>query len=365
MRLALQRLWPLLLALLSACAVAPRDRAAEPPALTAVDAIVADAMSSQRIPGVAVGVLQQGRVLLARGYGIAHVEHAVPVTPATVFQSGSLAKQFAAVAVMQQVEAGRLTLDDAVRRFLPALPPSWEAITVRQLLNHSAGLPDHPPGRLDLRRDYSEADLLELAAALPLSAPAGARWQYVDTGYQLIGVLLRALSGRFYGDLLAEQVFAPSGMHSARVISEEAIVMHRAAGYRLEGTQLRNQHWVAPSLNTTADGSLYLSLDDWLRWAQVLQRRGLLQAASWEAVFRPAALTDGSSHPYGLGWELGGPGQPAGYRHAGAWQGFSTAYLHRDTGALTVIVLCNLGSADAMAIAERVAAHIGAQAVGR
>lgn len=282
------------------------------------------------------------------------------VTPATVFQTGSLAKQFAAVAVMQQVEAGRLGLDDPVRRFLPALPAAWDGITVRQLLNHTAGVPDHPPGRLDLRRDYSEAELVELAASLPLAAPAGTRWQYADTGYQLIGVLLRALSGRFYGDLLAERVFQPLGMKSARVISEEAIVMHRAAGYRLRDGQLLNQEWVAPTLNTTADGSLYLSLDDWLRWARAVQRRELLRPASWDAVFSPATLAGGARHPYGLGWELSGAAQPAGYRHAGAWQGFSTAYLHRDAAGLTVIVLCNLGSADAVAIAERIADAAGA-----
>jgi hypothetical protein len=144
-------------------------------------------------------------------------------------------------------------------------------------------------------------------------------------------------------------------MRSARVISEEDIVMHRAAGYRLAGDTLKNQDWVSPSLNTTADGSLYLSLQDWLAWEQALRQRLVLRAASWEAVFTPVRLSSGKTFPHGFGWELHDGRGPAWYRHEGAWQGFQTAYFHAVDADLSVIVLANLAQARPMHIAERLA----------
>lgn len=333
--------------------------AAQPDAGRAIDAQVQAALRERRVPGAAVAVVERGRVLRARGYGWANLEHRVPVTPHTVFQSGSLAKQFTAVAVLLLAEDGRLALDDPLARHLPQTPPAWQAITVRQLLNHTAGLADYGEHTLDLRRDYSEAELAQRIFSLPLEAPAGARWRYGDTGYVLLGILIGQLSGRFYGDVLRERVFAPLGMRGARVISEAELVPHRAAGYRLEGGAIRNQEWVAPTLNTTADGSLYLSLQDWLVWETTLRRRALLRAASWQEVFTPARLNDGSTYPYGLGWELPSAPDPlAGYRHEGAWQGFKSAYLHATAADLTVIVLCNLAQAEPMQLAVQVAVQL-------
>src|SRR5512140_2046576 len=123
-----------LLAALSGCASAPL------PAPDAVDGVVAQEMQTQRLPGAAVAVVQRGRVLKAAGYGSANLEHEVPVRRSTLFQSGSLAKQFTAVALMLQVEDGKLALDDPITRFFPEAPPSWKPITVRHLLTHTSGI---------------------------------------------------------------------------------------------------------------------------------------------------------------------------------------------------------------------------------
>jgi hypothetical protein len=145
-------------------------------------------------------------------------------------------------------------------------------------------------------------------------------------------------------------------MTTARVISEEEIVMNRAAGYRLAGEALKNQEWVSPKLNTTADGSLYLSLQDWLVWEQALRTRAVLRSASWDEVFTPVRLNSGKRYPYGLGWELNDENRgPSWYRHGGSWQGFQTAYLHATDADISVIVLANLADARPMRIAERVA----------
>lgn len=302
-----------------------------------------------------MAVVRRGQVLKAGGFGAANLEHAVPVSRSTLFQSGSLGKQFTAVALMLQVQDGKLALDDSITRFFPEAPASWKPITVRHLLTHTSGIPDYDERTLDYRKDYTEEELSRLAFALPLEFAAGARWNYSNTGYVLLGILIGQASGQFYGDVLRQRVFAPLGMKTARVISEEDILPHRAAGYRLDGDTLKNQEWVAPRLNTTADGSLYLSLDDWLLWEQAVRQRAVLTPASWQHIFTPVRLNSGSTYPYGFGWGLHDGRGPATYGHTGSWQGFTTAYLHAIDADLSVIVLCNLAGTDPMRFAQRIA----------
>jgi CubicO group peptidase (beta-lactamase class C family) len=336
-------------ALVTGCSPTPRQTAAS------IDSIAAEEMTKQRYPGLAIAVVQRGELVSAKGFGLANLEHSVPVTKSTIFQTASLGKQFTAVAIMLQVEDGVLALDDAITKFFPSAPKSWNAITVRHLLTHTSGIPDYEDGKLDYRKDYTEEELVQFAFGLPPEFPAGLRWSYSNTAYILLGAIVRKASGQFYGDVLRDRVFAPLGMSTARVISEEDVVKHRAAGYRLSGETLKNQEWVAPKLNTTADGSLYLSLQDWLVWEGALRNKAVLRASSWETVFTPVRLSSGKTYPYGLGWDLHDGLGPARYSHDGQWQGFTTAYLHAIDADLSVIALGNLADGDPMKIVERIA----------
>jgi len=181
-------------------------------------------MARQKVPGVAVAVVDHEKVVKAAGYGHANVEHDVPVRPETIFQSGSLGKQFTAAAVMTLVEEGKLALDDSIAKYFPEAPEAFRPITVRHLLTHTSGIPDYTEGTIDLRRDYTEDEMARLAFGLKLEFPAGSRWNYSNTGYLLLGVLAHRASGRFYGDILRDRVFQPLGMKTARIISEEDIV---------------------------------------------------------------------------------------------------------------------------------------------
>jgi N-acyl-D-aspartate/D-glutamate deacylase/CubicO group peptidase (beta-lactamase class C family) len=322
-----------------------------------VDVIVATQMKAQRIPGVAVAVVRRGDVLKAKGYGLANIEHGVAVTDETIFQSGSIGKQFTATAVMVLVEDGVLSLSDRLKKFYPDGPAAWDPITIRHLLTHTSGIPDYIDGRIDLRRDYSEDELARIAFELPLDFAPGAEWKYSNTAYVLLGAIVRKASGTFYGDVLRDRVFAPLRMTTARIISESEVVPHRAAGYRLADDQLKNQEWVSPSLNTTADGSLYLSLRDYIAWDRGLRARAILTPESWNAIFEPVRLNSGRRHPYGFGWDVDRvAGQPVA-RHGGAWQGFKT-YIARYLGDdLTIVALTNLGQAQPERIVNEIAAH--------
>jgi hypothetical protein len=158
------------------------------------------------------------------------------------------------------------------------------------------------------------------------------------------------VTGRFYGDLLRERIFNPLGMTTARIISEADIVPHRADGYRLAGDTVKHQEWVSPSLNTTADGSLYLTVRDLAAWAIALDRGRALPGADRTAAWTPVRLADGGSYPYGFGWMLDPVRGRPGIGHTGSWQGFRSSIQRYPDARLTVIVLANLAEARPQAI---------------
>lgn len=353
MRSFVRRFSTVVVFLLGLAAVSPA--AAQGPLRARIDAFVRAEMERQKVPGVAIGIVKQGKVVLAQGYGFANLEHQVPVGPETLFQSGSLGKQFTAMAVMLQVEAGKLSLSDPLSKFFPEAPASWSTITVRHLLNHTSGLPDLE-GKLDYRKDYSDEDLARYAYVLPLEFTPGSRWSYSNTGYVLLGIIVNRVAGTFYGDVLRERVFKPTGMTTARIINEEDVIPHRAAGYRLVDGVLKNQEWVSPSLNTTGDGSLYVSVRDMIAWDAAVQAGAILKPESWKEILSPAPLNSGATYPYGFGWQLDERNGKPVHRHGGWWQGFTTYYARFIGDSLSVIVLTNSGTENPTAFAEGIAA---------
>lgn len=343
-------------AFLLASIVAAAAQQSSTPPLPSVEAFIRSQVERQKIPGAAIAVVKDGKVLLAKGYGQANVEHQVAVTPDTIFQSGSVGKQFTAAAVMLLVEAGKLTLEDSLTKFFPDAPAHWSGIRVRHLLTHTSGIPDYTGGSIDYRKDHSEDDLLRMAYALKPEFAPGARWNYSNTAYVLLGIIVREASGQFYGDVLREQVFEPLGMRTARVISEADIVANRAAGYRMENGELKNQSWVAPSLNTTADGSLYLSLRDLIAWDAGVRERRILKPESWRMVLSPVALNSGKPYPYGFGWAVDVVNGHRVEQHGGSWQGFQSYIARYPDDGLSIVALTNLAQADPGAIVQGIAA---------
>ena len=137
----------------------------------------------------------------AEGYGVSNVELKVPAKPETVFQSGSVGKQFTATAVMMLVEAGKIGLDDPLSKYFPDAPATWQQVSVRELLSHTAGFTDYPDN-FDMRKDYTEADLLKIVEGIPLAYPPGTSWSYSNLGFLTLGILIHRVSGQFYGDYL-------------------------------------------------------------------------------------------------------------------------------------------------------------------
>jgi CubicO group peptidase (beta-lactamase class C family) len=313
--------------------------------LDSVERFVRAELARQRIPGISVAVLRGDSVVLARGYGFANLEHRVPAADSTIYQSGSVGKQFTAAGIVTLAREGRLRLDDSIRRYFPEGPRGWRGITIRHLLTHTSGIPDYTDSTMDYRRDYTEAQLVALAASLPLQFRPGATWSYSNTGYALLGFIVRRVTGKFYGDYLRERIFQPLGMRTARVISESDIVPNRAAGYRLVNGELKNQEWVSPTLNTTADGSLYLTVLDLVQWTRGLNHARMPDSAGLLASWTPVRLNDGGTYPYGFGWMVGDQRGRLRIGHTGSWQGFRTSIQRYPEFDLTVIAMANLDSA--------------------
>jgi CubicO group peptidase (beta-lactamase class C family) len=322
----------------------------------AVASYVRGEMQGQQIPGLALLVCRAGKIVRAEGYGLANVELQVPVKPETIFQSGSMGKQFTATAVMMLVEEGKISLDDRLTKFFPHAPAAWRDVTVRELLSHTAGFGDYP-ATFNFRKDWTETELLRMVEGIPLAYPPGTAWAYSNLGYLTLGILIHYVTGEFYGDFLQRRIFQPLGMGTTRIISEADIVPNRAAGYRLVKGELKNQEWVAPSVNTTADGSLYFSIIDLAKWDAALYTEELLKRSSLEKMWAPALLKNGQPNKdgYGFGWFIANRNGHRIISHDGAWQGFQTTITRHIDDQLTVVMLTNLAEAEPGKMAEHVA----------
>jgi CubicO group peptidase (beta-lactamase class C family) len=324
--------------------------------MAAIDRYVTAEMARQRIPGVEIGIYENGRGVLEKGYGLADIEWGAPVTADTLMQSGSVGKQFAATAIMMLVEQHKIGLDDSIRKYFPDAPESWQAIKIKNLLSHTAGLAEYeegalaePGGEFDLTRNFTEDQLVAKVEKLPIEYKVGESWDYRNTDYLLLGIIIHRVTGQFYGDYLHDHIFAPLGMTHTRIISDTDIIPGRASGYEINGGKLKNQAWVSATFNSTADGTLYFNVRDLEHWDRALYGGSLISQASLAQMWTPFPLNDGKPNPagYGFAW---GKSEMNGHRvisHSGAWQGFTCQIARYVDDKLTVVVLTNLDAGHA------------------
>jgi len=333
----------------------------------AIDSFVAKEMVRQKIPGLAVGVYSRGQVLLAKGYGLSNVELNVPVKAETIFQSGSVGKQFVSAAVMMLLEEGKISLDDSVTKYFLDAPATWKPILIKNLLSHTSGLSEYespgrtgPKGPFYLRLDFSEDELAKKIEEMPIEWAPGEKWGYRNTNYVLLGIIIHKITGMPYAEFLGERIFKPLGMSATRLISEHDIIPNRSAGYEIDGNgQLKNQEWVSSTFDSTADGALYFNVLDLAKWDEALYGTKLLKQSSLERIWTVYPLNDGKPNQagYGFAWSIGDQNGHRRIEHGGAWQGFTCQIARYPDDGVTVAVLTNLdaGHANPAVIAHVVA----------
>ena len=305
------------------------------------------------VPGAAVLVARDAEPVARLAYGLADLELATAVTPATNFRLASITKQFTAAAVLLLAEDRRLGLDDLVREWLPGLSRCADTITIRQLLTHTSGLVDYedlvPPSTL---QPLTDADVLALLERQDRTYfPPGSSYRYSNGGYALLALIVERAANRPFADFLRERIFRPLGM-SGTVAHREGAgeVRNRAYGYSVERSR-----WIRTDQSLTSavlgDGGVYASIDDLAKWDAALYDDRLLAAASRRQMFSPAVATDDPAIRYGFGWRITGDC----HWHSGETLGFRNVIVRFPGRRLTVVVLTNRNDPEPRATAHAIA----------
>jgi CubicO group peptidase (beta-lactamase class C family) len=332
------------------------------------EAIFAD-LKSDQAPGTAVLVLQDGRAVFERGYGVANVRTRELIELNTNFRLASVTKQFTAMAVMLLVHDGKLTYETHLTDIFPDFPEYGRSITIRNLLNHTSGLEDYedlmprpdanvPADKLYQIDDNEVLDLLRRQKTTKFVP--GSRWQYSNSGYVVLGLVAQKVAGIGFGQFLSNRIFVPLHMdHTILYEKGRNEVSHRAYGHSKAPAGWRVTDQSATSA-TRGDGGVYSSLTDLAKWDQALREDTLLSESEMRPAITPVSVAgveepDGRSAAYGFGWFLNPYKGHARMWHYGETVGFRTAIERFVADKLTVIVLANRADLNANELALKVA----------
>ncbi|MGE5837628.1 MAG: serine hydrolase domain-containing protein [Acidobacteriota bacterium] len=315
------------------------------------DIFIKNEMQRQNIPGLSLVVLKEGRVLKSAGYGVADMKLKTPATPETIYKIASVSKQFIAAGIMLLVQGGQVGLNDPIRKYLQRSPDTWEAITIRHLLTHTSGLVRDAPG-FDPSRVQLDADVIKTAYELPLRFAPGAKWEYSNLGYFILAEIISKVSRRHWAEYLGEKVFKPCDMTMTYTTNTGVSLPTRALGYSDNNRLLAAADWRA----LRPSGAFLSTVTDLGKWDAALYTDKILTEASRRQMWTPVTLNNGTSHPYGFGWELiSFQGRRLVY-HSGGVPGFRAQFARFVDDKLTVIVLMNLDDVDPDIIVRGVAA---------
>lgn len=299
-------------------------------------------------------VAKGGKVLLEKGYGSANIELDVPNGPDTKFRLGSITKQFTATAIMQLNEQGKLGLDDAACKYLDNCPGAWKPVTIRHLLTHTSGIPSYTndkqfPTPTFMRIPLSPVEVVMLTKDKPMEFDPGTKWNYDNTGYVLLGVIIEMASGEKYADYLRKHIFDPLEMKDSGYDVTQTILKNRAAGYEpAPGGKFKNAEYLDMSLPHAA-GSLYSTTRDLYKWDRALYTEKVVSRASKEAMFTV------TKSDYGFGWMLAPQFGHKQIGHGGGINGFSTYVARYPDDDAFVVVLSNNQAGNAGQIARSLA----------
>ena len=322
-----------------------------------VDSIFAT-FAKRDSPGCAVSVVDSGRTVFAKGYGMASLEHDVPITPSSAFYAASMSKQFTAFAVAMLAQQGKLSLDDDIRKWIPEVPNFGKTITVRNLIHHTSGLRDYFE-LLDMTGWPSDGPLTEarfldlVSRQKALNFDPGARHLYSNTGYVLLSILVKRVSGQSLREYADQAIFGPLGMTNSHFHdSHTTLVKNRALAYSPTGNTWEMD---VPGFDVVGDGGLFTTVDDMAKWARNFDDHTVGGDELAARVLTRGRLTSGDSIPYAFGLSHGVyRGQPI-IEHGGAYGGYRTQLLRFPAQHFAVVTLCNASTANVGQLSQSVA----------
>jgi len=315
-----------------------------------LDDYIAAEMQRKHIPGLSLAVVKDGTIVIEKSYGQANVELRVPATSDTVYEIASITKSFTATAILLLMEDGYLRLDDPLTRYRDGLPTAWDDVTLQHLLTHTSGVTQWS---IDWdRSDLSNEDICQAVFGVPLRFLPGTEFEYTDTNYNLLGMIIHRLTVAPYDTFLRERIFEPLGMISTRHNAVREIVPNRAAGYKWADDRLLNSfriQWnhlnVADDVPTNgANGSLLSSLRDLIKWDAALSTQQILKRSSFDTLWSPIILKNALPVPYEHDWAVQDYYGHKLIEFVGGIFGFTTCMSRFVDDYLTVIILTNQDS---------------------
>ena len=362
--------WAVWVLLASACAAPEQSTTSgsQPSARRAVlarvepaslDDFIASRMERSGIPGLSMAIVHDGTVVYENAYGIADLEHTVPVARDSPFKIASLTKPITAIAVLQLVERGLVALDRPIGGYLDGLPFQWRATTVRQLLGQTSGLPDYLQApawswRDSWRLERNHREVITMIEAAPMTFRSGEGMKYSNTNYYLLGMLIERASGVRYAEYLDAHIFRPLAMSNSRLDSASDLVPRRVRGYTSEGGKIRNAEFTSDTW-AYAEGGVTTTAADLAKLEHALHAESLLTKASIDLMWTPTKLTDGrvgvigdngagQPNHYGLGWFISSYKGRTLILAGGNKPGYTCTFFRFVDEGLTIILLSNLSS---------------------
>lgn len=337
-------------ALLVLCGVLPSSAPADK-----VDDYIKTEMEKRKIPGLALTIILDGKETKTAAYGLANLELSVPTKPETVFEIGSITKQFTAAGILLLQQVGKLSVDDRINKFFANVPETWTNITVRHLLNHTSGIKSYTGlDGFELTKHLTQEQFIKKLGALPLDFAPGEEWKYCNSGYNLLGFIIENVSGKKYWDFMGQKIFSRLGMLSTTNREPGNIIPNRADGYEKKKGVLINRDYDLTDVFSA--GEIASTIGDLARWNAALDSGKLLTPASKSQMWTAGKLNNGKLTHYGFGWRVEPYEGHKNIGHSGSTSGFSASLQRFPDDKICVIVLSN---SDETNVATTMAKTIG------
>jgi len=350
----------LVLALVTAAAVAAQQKSLSPQKRAAIEKAVSSFMSANSVPGIGAAVVLDGEPVWSAGFGMSDLEGYAPATSSTLFRLGSISKPITAVAVLQLYEKGKLDLDALVQNYCPAFPKKEWPITTRELLGHLGGIRHYnSDGKGDIPEDSarhfsSMEESLQIFAGDPLVAKPGSKFNYSTYGYTLLGCVLEGAASEKYVDFVKKNVFQPAGMEQTQADDFFAVIPHRTRWYHKDKSGLVRNAGVLDSSYKIPGGGLISSTDDMARFEAAILADKFIKRATRELMWTSQNTEDGKATGYGLGWGILDKFGVHIVAHTGGQQGTSTAFALVPERRAGVVVLANMDGVNSGGLAEEI-----------
>ena len=318
-----------------------------------IDSAVRADMEARQIPGMQIAVIKYGVVIKKGHYGYANLEDRLPVTDSTLFAIASMSQSMTCAGILLLMEEGKLSLEDSIGKYLDSLPASWAPITIRQLMNHTAGLRDDwDEGDEFFYTRNNDSTLFSALKSYPLKFKPGTAFSY-GCGPFVLGLLISKVSGENYADFMQRRIFDKLGMKNTRINDAEGIIPNRAAGYCLKDDKIVHGRAISAASQARGDVGVLSTVTDMLKWYAALQDSSLLHKSSLDMMFAPGILTDSSKTAYGFGWFVNPYRDHPLFSHRGSFRTGYNSYIEiYPEDGVCIVLLSNLYNAHTYQIAK-------------